>query len=211
MREYAEGAGIDFSRRQIAALADLQNKVLAANEYMNLTAITRDDEFTVKHIIDSLTLLPYIKQGASLVDIGTGAGFPGIVLGIMREDIKLTLIESTGKKVNFLRETLEFLKLSDVECVHGRAEEWARQGYRYDVCTARAVAKLDKLAGYALPILHAGGMLFAMKGKDVLEEIENAKPALKKKGGVFERVDYLKLTDDITHSVVVVKKAATSK
>jgi 16S rRNA (guanine527-N7)-methyltransferase len=191
---------------QFDALEAYQNRVLEINKHMNLTAITGDEDFAVKHIIDSLTLLPYIREGAGVIDIGTGAGFPGLVLRIMK-NIRLTLLDSLRKRVVFLRETADMLGFPETECVHARAEEWQKKHAEvYDICTARAVASLDKLAGYALPLVKKDGLFLAMKGRDVGGEIENAKPALKKFGGVIEEVKIAEIAEGLEHSVVVIRK-----
>ncbi|MCL1862886.1 MAG: 16S rRNA (guanine(527)-N(7))-methyltransferase RsmG, partial [Defluviitaleaceae bacterium] len=171
-----------ISDEQYAMLEAYKARVLEVNQYMNLTRITEETDFAVKHIIDSLTLLPFIGHGASLIDIGTGAGFPGMVLGIMRDDLKVTLLDSLRKRVNFLRQTADMLGLPDIECVHARAEDFAKTK-TFDICTARAVASLDKLAAYALPLVKKGGLFLAMKGNDIADELEKAKPAIKKYGG----------------------------
>ena len=194
--------GIEISETQFDLLAKYQQRVLEVNKHMNLTRITDEKDFAVKHIIDSLTLLPYIKANASLIDIGTGAGFPGLVLRIMRDDLKLTLLDSLRKRVNFLRETSDMLGLS-VECVHARAEDHSQI---YDICTARAVASLDKLAKFALPLLGKNGVFLAMKGTEISEEIENAKPVIKKFGGQIEKIDIVQLSEELKHSIIVIKK-----
>ncbi|MCL2216978.1 MAG: 16S rRNA (guanine(527)-N(7))-methyltransferase RsmG [Defluviitaleaceae bacterium] len=209
IREWAEQNGITLTATQLENLEAHQQRVLTVNQQMNLTAITGPADFAVKHIIDSMTLLPYIKEGASLIDIGTGAGFPGLVLCILREDLRVTLLDSRNKRVEFLRQTVEELKLSGVDCIHARAEEWARAtSTRYDICTARAVAPMDKLAKYALPLIKPGGLFLAMKGPDVSDELEKAKPALEKKGGTIEKVDTVEIADSLHRSIVVVLKNA---
>ena len=192
-------------------LSRYQQRVLEVNKYMNLTAITGDEDFAVKHFIDSFTLLPWICGGGcpSVIDIGTGAGFPGIPLKIVCPNIKLTLVDSLRKRVFFLRETLDMLGISDVECIHARAEEIAnKDGYRenYDICMARAVARLDRLVGYAMPLLKPvaagfpGGLLLAMKGPDVSEEIKSAKLNYPVETRKFE------IAEGMTHTVIAVRK-----
>jgi 16S rRNA (guanine527-N7)-methyltransferase len=202
--EWARQNGIEISERQISALSAYQARVLEINRHMNLTRIIEPQDFAVKHIIDSLTLLPYISQSASVIDIGTGAGFPGMVLKIMREDIRLTLLDSLRKRVNFLRETAEMLGVV-VECVHARAEDYAKKHpSHYDICTARAVAGMDKLAAYGLPLVKKGGTFLAMKGTEISEELQKAKPAIEKYGGRVEKIDTVKLAEGLFHSVVVI-------
>jgi len=193
---------------QRTRLEQHKKMVLETNRHMNLTAITDPAEFDVKHIADSLTILPYIPQveGIALGDVGSGAGFPGIVLAIMREDIEIMLIDSLRKRVNFLHEVVQELGLVNVKAVHARAEDLAREGVAFDICTARAVASMDKLAKWVLPIVKPGGKFLAMKGPDVGAELEKAETVLRKKGGVVESVDKVEIAEGIVHSVVVVRK-----
>ncbi|MCL2197836.1 MAG: 16S rRNA (guanine(527)-N(7))-methyltransferase RsmG [Defluviitaleaceae bacterium] len=211
MREIIEkwttANGLKVTAEQYATLEAYKARVLEVNQHMNLTRITETADFAVKHVIDSLTLLPYIGQGASVIDIGTGAGFPGMVLKIMRNDIKLTLLDSLRKRVNFLQETADILNLPDIECTHSRAEDRAKtHGSAYDICTARAVASMDKLAAYALPLVKKGGLFLAMKGNDITEELENAKPTIKKHRGKVESVKSVKIVGVLTHTIVIIRK-----
>ena len=204
--QWAEKNGIVITGEMFSKLTEFQNLVLKVNEKMNLTSITNDRDFAVKHFIDSMTLLPYIKNSASLLDIGTGAGFPGIVLKVLRNDIKLALMDSRKKRVDFLRMAVGELGLSDTDLIPERAEDWAKTGARYDVCTARAVAEMEKLADYALPLVLPGGLFLAMKGPDVRAELEKAKPAIKKAGGTVERTYTAEISDGLMRTIVVIRK-----
>jgi 16S rRNA (guanine527-N7)-methyltransferase len=209
IKNWARENGIEISPAQLNALLAYQERVLTVNKYMNLTAITDEENFAVKHFIDSLTLLPYVKTGAKLIDIGTGAGFPGMVLRIMRDDLQLTLLDSLRKRIIFLRETWNILNPNDssIEFVHARAEDFSKKNFdKFEICTARAVANLEKLAAYALPLLKEGGIFLAMKGPDITAEIKNASPAIKKYGGLVEKVDIIKIAENLNHSVVVIRK-----
>lgn len=189
------------------------NLLLEWNEKINLTAITQPDEVKIKHFEDSLTCLKsgYIKDGDSVVDVGTGAGFPGLPIKIENNNIKLTLMDSLNKRINFLKEVSSQLNL-DTECIHIRAEDAGKNSlYRqqFDVAVSRAVARLSVLAEYCLPLVKKGGYMLAMKGKDIEEELEEAKPLIKLLGGAVKEVQLHTLSDvEITHSIVVIQKVA---
>ena len=185
--------------------------LLEWNEKINLTAITEPEEIKIKHFEDSLTCLKsgYIKDGDKVVDVGTGAGFPGLPVKIENNSIKLTLMDSLNKRINFLKEVSKNLNL-DAECIHIRAEEAGKNKlYRehYDVAVSRAVARLCVLAEYCLPLVKKGGYMLAMKGKDVEAELDEAKPLIKLLGGSVREVQLHTLSDEeITHSIVVIEK-----
>jgi len=278
--------GYSLWDKQYQELARFQELVLAAP--MNLTAIKDAEGFAVKHFIDSLTLLPWVDKfaggadafasegkgvgidagaGIHCIDIGTGAGFPGVPLKIARPGMRITLLDSLLKRILFLRGAVEELGLSGVECVHGRAEDFARvagetakrqgrgklsgaggagrlhaggaddaarlhvgsvddvagaglhvggvddvagarlqRGDGFDIAIARAVARLEKLAGYALPLVRPGGVFLAMKGPDVSAEIKDADAVLSMHGAVVEGVETIEISQGMVHSVVVVRK-----
>jgi len=206
VKKWAAENGIDVSDTQLLMLEQHQSCVLETNKHMNLTTITNPRDFAVKHIIDSLTLLPYIPLGVRLADIGTGAGFPGLAIAIMREDLHVTLIDSLRKRVFFLQKTVDVLGLTNVECIHTRAEDLARGGVGYDICTARAVARMDRLAKWVLPITKEGGTFLAMKSTDVFVELSEAQLVIKKLGGVVKRVDTIEISPGLSHCIVVVEK-----
>lgn len=189
------------------------NLLLEWNEKINLTAITQPEEVKVKHFEDSLTCLKsgYIKDGDSVVDVGTGAGFPGLPIKIENNTIELTLMDSLNKRINFLKEVSSQLNL-DTQCIHIRAEEAGKNKlYRgkYDVAVSRAVARLKVLAEYCLPLVKKGGYMLAMKGKDIEEELDEAKPLIKLLGGQVREVQLHTLSDEeITHSIVVIEKTS---
>jgi len=196
--------GQSLSDTQLQQMAQYQQMVLGAP--MNLTAIKTDEDFAVKHFVDSLSLLPWLENGAKCIDIGTGAGFPGVPMKIACPGIKLTLLDSLQKRVLFLRASLEELGFSDVECVHGRVEDFAkRKGGVYDLAVARAVARLPKLAEYALPLVKPGGVFLAMKGPDVSQEIKDAKPVLDRFGACVEEVVPVEIAQGMVHTVIVVR------
>jgi len=184
------------------------------NEKVNLTSIVADEEIIVKHFLDSLTVLhalpPDISQRVKIIDIGTGAGFPGLVLKIAWENIDLVLVDSTRKKIRFLEEATERLGLNGVECIHARAEELARQkpelAGSFDYAVSRAVARLAKLAEYCLPYVRPGGEFIAMKGRNYQEELDEAQKIIKKLGA--EVLDAKEVTlpgSDIVHSIIRIR------
>jgi len=195
-----------LSELQLSQLARYQELVLTAP--MNLTAITNDEDFAIKHFIDSLTLLPWLDKleaKASCIDIGTGAGFPGVPLKIARPDINITLLDSLLKRVLFLRQALGELGICGVECIHARAEDFGKgKGRVYDLVMARAVARLSKLVGYALPLVKPGGIFLAMKGPDAYDEIKEAKPILDKLGAMVEGIDNINISQEIERVIVTI-------
>ncbi len=180
------------------------------NEKMNLTAITDDDGIAVKHFIDSLLPLKYIDiSGKSVADIGTGAGFPGLPFKLARPNISLTLIDSLNKRINFLKQVCAELKLTDVLCVHGRAEELARKEFRekYDIAVSRAVANMTALSEYCLPFVKPGGMFIALKSGGADAEIDSARPIIGSLGGnVSEVIKAALPLSDITRTIVIIEK-----
>jgi len=193
------------------ARCDLFARLLAErNQSLNLTAVTAADEVAVKHFADSLSLLPRLplQPGLRLLDVGTGAGFPGIPLLIARPDLRLTLLDSTRKKLQFIEEVLHALDLR-AETLHMRAEDAGRRlelRGSFDVAVSRAVASLSVLAEYCLPLLAPGGLFIAMKGTEVREELRAAEGALSLLGGGPARLDPVSLGVYGERTLVLVKK-----
>lgn len=180
------------------------------NKTLNLTSIIQPEDIVIKHFADSLTLLNYInpKQGASLIDVGTGAGLPGMALKIIRPDLKITLVDSTLKKLNFINNVAEAIG-SDVETVHGRAEELGKkQEYRehYDFACARAVANMTILSEYCLPFVKVGGIFAAMKSAKANEEISSAEKAIELLSGKLLSVNSFNLFDSGERCIICIKK-----
>jgi len=180
------------------------------NEKINLTAIIKPEEIILKHFIDSLTINKYIEYNKNLTDVGTGAGFPGIPIKIYRPDIKVTLVDSLNKRINFLNEVIEKLKLEDIFTVHSRIEDFGRNSkYRekFDYVTARAVANMTVLSEYLMPICKVNGKCICMKANKG-EEIENSKIAISILGGEIEAIKEFTLPDsDIKRTLIIIKKA----
>ena len=190
-------------------LLDFAERLLEKNKVMNLTAITEPEAVATLHLLDCAALLKkFDLRGKHVVDVGTGAGFPGMVLRILEEDFDLTLLDSLGKRIAWLDETCGEMGLARVECVHARAEEFAAERREsYDFATSRAVADLPLLCELALPLVRVGGQFLAMKSVDSDEEIARARGAIGQLGGkVAEVFDYTIPETEIRHRVVVIEK-----
>ncbi|WMI81138.1 16S rRNA (guanine(527)-N(7))-methyltransferase RsmG [Anaerotignum sp. MB30-C6] len=188
--------------------------LLEWNEKMNLTAITEEREVILKHFVDCLSLVPYLKVSEStrMIDVGTGAGFPGLPVKIVCPQVSMTLLDSLQKRIGFLEESINAMGLSYVECVHSRAEDGGQNPlYReqFDYCVSRAVANLAVLSEYCLPFVKVGGTLAALKGPDALAELTQAEGALKKLGGkVTEVISVTIPFTDLSHKLVFIEKIA---
>ena len=192
-------------------LAVFGELLLQKNRVMNLTAITEPRDVAVLHLLDSLSLLGAADfSGKSLIDVGTGAGFPGLPIAIACPDCQVTLLDSLGKRVDFLKEVCDALSLSNVTCVHARAEEYAaNHREQFDLAASRAVAELRTLSELCLPYVKAGGLFLAMKSVDSAAELAAAEKALRLLGGQTESViDYPLPTADITHRLIAVRKVS---
>lgn len=200
---------INVYDENIKKLYEYMTILLDWNEKINLTAITNVDEIIEKHFIDSLTILRYIKDSDKVIDVGTGAGFPGIPLAI-NSNANLTLLDSLNKRINFLEEVKNTLGLSNVQNIHGRAEEVARQkNHRemYDVAVSRAVAPMNILVEYLLPFVKVGGICICMKGPNASEEISNANNAINLLGGKYIDQINIKLKNgEIDRNLIIIKK-----
>lgn len=208
---------LELTPAQVAAFQTYADELRAWNEQFNLTAITDPQAIQVKHFLDSLTLLrvlPAAGARLNMIDVGTGAGFPGLPLKLVWPALQLTLVEATGKKAKFCRHIVDTLKLSGVTIVHTRAEEIGRDRQhreRYDWAVARAVAEMPVLAEYLLPLLKRGGYMAAQKGKDAPAETYAATPAIQKLGGELDRISEVELPGiaEPRYLVVLKKVAAT--
>lgn len=200
---------LSVSDAQIAQLEDFTARMLETNKVMNLTRITDPKEIAEKHLLDCASLLQAADfSKKSVVDVGCGAGFPGMPLHILCPSCKLTLLDSLGKRIRFLQGCIDEMNLSDIEAVHARAEEFAaKHREQYDFAVSRAVAQLNVLAELSLPLVKQGGAFIAMKSKDTDEELERAKKAIRLLGGEIEKIiDYTIPHTEITHRLVVIRK-----
>ncbi len=209
------GASLDVTKEQYEKFDRYADLLVEWNEKINLTAITDSEGIAIKHFLDSVLPLSMfdLKDSASIIDVGTGAGFPGIPMKIMRPDIKLTLMDSLQKRVNFLSEVCREIGI-DADCTHERAEDSGKSDKRekFDYATARAVARLSVLCEYCLPFVKVGGAFVALKGADCEEEIKSAYTAIKTLGGKTENVvEYTLPTGDKRTLVVIRKIAPTPK
>jgi len=216
----ADDLGIVLSDRQVAAFETCYRELVEWNQRSNLTAITDWQGVLVRHFLDSLSCLCALPRGelttagARVIDVGTGAGFPGLPLKIVCRDMRLTLLEATGKKVTFLKHMVEVLGLRDVQVVRGRAEEAGREAVhreQYDWALARAVAEMPTLMEYLLPLVRVGGAVLAQKGEDAAGEVQGADASLVTLGGRVRRLVPVELRGlaETRYLVVVDKVAAT--
>jgi 16S rRNA (guanine527-N7)-methyltransferase len=232
LRQGAKMLGLQLSDQHLERFQTLYDELTSWNERFNLTAITGYQEVQLRHFVDSLSCLlafpgaepaeaipdtvPVQRDGRALrcIDVGTGAGFPGLPLKIMLPDLRLTLVESVGKKVTFLQHMVRRLGLSDVEVIQGRAEEIAHLAAHremYDVAVARAVAQLNVLSEYCLPLCRPGGRFIAPKGEDAAQEAAEAESAIELLGGRLVAIKEVRLPGLLSdHHLVVIDKIAKS-
>ena len=210
MQEKSKILGFDFSVEQISKFYKYMNMLIEWNEKINLTAIIEPNEIILKHFIDSLTIYKDIPNKSSVVDVGTGAGFPGIPLEIFIPEIDVTLLDSLNKRINFLNEVIEQLELKNIVAVHGRTEDLGKdKKYRekFDISTSRAVANLSTLSEYLIPLVKGNGKIICMKASEAEEEIEQAKKAINVLGGTIKNVETFDLPQsDIGRTIITIEK-----
>lgn len=210
--EGAKVLNVELTDKQADQLMRYKELLVEWNEKMNLTAITEDMEVITKHFLDCLTVQSSIDlaQVKSLVDVGTGAGFPGLVLKIAFPNVHITLIDSLNKRLKFLQHVIDELGLTGIECVHGRAEDLGKnKAYReqFEVCASRAVANLAVLSEYTLPFVKTGGYLIALKGQKLDEELAEGEKAITILGGTIDKlVDVAVPYTDLNHRIAKIKK-----
>lgn len=201
---------IPLNENQIEQLCKYAELLVSWNEKINLTAITDDEGIATKHFLDSLTALQTGCVKGKVIDVGTGAGFPGLVLKIAKPEIELTLLDSLNKRINFLNSACEELNIDGVECVHARAEDGGRgRQYRsgFDTVVSRAVANLTVLSEWCLPFLKQGGYFLALKGPLADEELRDARRAITVLGGKVEDVFEAEIPfTDLKHKIIIIKK-----
>ena len=205
---------IVLTENQLAQLKQYYELLIEWNEKMNLTALTAPEDVALKHFADSLLLLRYcdIEKEARVIDVGTGAGFPGMAIKIARPDIQLTLLDSLQKRLGFLDEVCNELGFDDVELIHSRAEDGSRTELRdsFDIAVSRAVASLNTLCEYDMPYVKVGGRFIAMKGKEAQEEMSAAENAIHTLGGeLLQKHDFI-LGEAGERSIIEIKKIAAT-
>lgn len=210
LEKYLNAISIKLEEKQIKQFYDYMNLLIEWNKKINLTSIIEPKEIILKHFVDSLTISKYINEKSTLIDVGTGAGFPGIPLKILRNNIKITLVDSLNKRIRFLDEVIEKLNLDNIKTVHGRAEEIGRnKEYRekFDYATSRAVANTATLSEYLIPLVKINGKCIYMKGPDTNEELKNGKKAISVLGGNSVNKEEFELPySDIKRTIIIIEK-----
>lgn len=214
MEQELEEYSVHLSERQMDQFYGYYQLLLQWNKVMNLTAITELEEVVTKHFVDSLALVKVMDRqgfdGIRVLDLGTGAGFPGVPLKIAFPNMSMVLLDSLNKRIKFLNEVVEKLGILDISCIHGRAEDYGRDSnYRegFDLCVSRAVANLSTLSEYCVPFVKIGGYFVPYKSGNVQEEIGQAKGALKLLGGKVEAVEEFMLPgSDMGRTLIKIKK-----
>ena len=209
MNELLSEINIEINENKIDMFYLYMQELLEWNKKINLTAIEDENEIILKHFIDSLTVQKYIKNAQNIIDIGTGAGFPGIPLAIVNEKSNIVLLDSLNKRINFLNNVIQKLELSNVKAIHGRAEDLAKivqHREKYDIVISRAVAPFNVLLEYMLPFNKVNSYTIAMKGSNI-EEVDIYNNALKKLGWKIEKIEKINLHNtDIKRNIIIVRK-----
>lgn len=209
LKEKMNKININLEEKQLQNFRKYKELLLEWNEKINLTSITDEDEIILKHFVDSAIIKKFVEENEKIADIGTGAGFPGIPLKIINESQEICLIDSLNKRIKFLDEIIASLELKNISAIHSRAEEIGHnKAYRaqFDVVTSRAVAKLNVLLEYMMPLVKVGGRCVCLKGPNIKEELDEAKKCIEILGGELEEVEEITLPEsDIKRTIVIVK------
>ena len=208
--ELSNKIGVKINEKEVQKFYDYMNLLLEWNEKINLTAITEMNDVILKHFVDSMTILKYVEDNKKVVDVGTGAGFPGIPIAIMNDNVDITLLDSLNKRLLFLKEVIDKLNLKNVNTVHGRAEDFGQDKStreKYDIAVSRAVANMSTLSEYLIPTVKTGGICICMKGAEIEQELEDAKKAIKEFGGKIERIEKFVLPNsDMERNIIIIRK-----
>lgn len=214
LKEKVEKLGIELNDYQVKQFYNYMKLLIEWNKKINLTAIIDPEDIILKHFIDSLTIAKYINEKDKIADIGTGAGFPGIPIKILNPENEMLLVDSLNKRIKFLEMVIQEDKLKNIKVLHGRAEEIGHnKAYRgnFDVVTSRAVAKLNILLEYMLPLLKLGGKCICLKGPNIEEELEEARNAIKILGGQIDKIEQMELPySDNRRNIIIIKAVKQS-
>lgn len=212
LNKASNNEGLEYNEKKHGQFMRYKELIKEWNEKVNLTAIKEDEEIVKKHFIDSMKVFKFdkLKDAKSVIDIGTGGGFPGIPMKIMKPEINIVLLDSLNKRIKFLNEVIKELNLEGIKAIHGRAEDFAQEvQYRgkFDVAVSRAVANLTVLSEFCIPYVKVGGYFVAMKGPAVEEEIKQSKNAIRMLGGRVEHIEKVQIEDsDLNHNLVIISK-----
>lgn len=199
---------IEYNEEQLKQMQTFYEYVIEENKKFNLTAITEKNDFAIKHLLDCVLPAHLLPLGASVIDIGAGAGFPSIPLKIIRPDLKITMLDSLNKRVNFLNNAVALLGLKEISAIHSRAEDYALKNREvFDIAIARAVAGLNTLSEYCLPFVKVGGVFVALKGSNYETEMEESKKAITILGGQLKDVQKVYIEEiESQRANLVIKK-----
>lgn len=205
--EKCKNFSLDVSKETLSKFESLYEMLIEENKKYNLTAITEKDKVYLLHFLDSLSASPFIPENSSLCDVGSGGGFPAIPLKLLRDDLSVTMTDSVTKKVNWLNTVCSHFSLQNCRAIHTRIEDFSRSTAResFDVVTARAVAKLNTLCEYCLPLVKIGGIFIAYKSFSE-EELKEASNAIKILGGKLKSVENVSISDDYTRTLIIIEK-----
>lgn len=208
MERKAKKLKMNITREQANKFYTYMNLLIEWNKKINLTTIVESEDIINKHFIDSMTIIPYLDKQDTIVDIGTGAGFPGIPVAIMRKENMITLVDSLNKRISFLNEVKGLENIENIKNVHSRAEDFAKDNReKFDIATSRAVASLPILLEYLLPLVKVGGKCICMKGAEVEEELKLGQKAIEVLGGKIEKIDNFTLPEtNISRNIIIIKK-----
>ena len=204
---------LEVTSSQAKKFYDYTNLLLDWNKKINLTSITEIEDIIVKHFADSLSICKFLEKNSSIIDVGTGAGFPGLPLAILREDLKITLIDSLNKRTLFLEEVKKKLELKNLNVIHSRAEDLGKNlefREKYDIAVSRAVASLNILLEYLIPFVKENGKAICMKGPNIDEEIKNAESALKELDSKIDIIENIKINEMERNIIIINKESKTS-
>lgn len=201
---------IKIDENQLKKFELFKFELIEWNKKINLTRITEENDIYIKHFFDSLQIAKYVNEKTKIIDVGTGAGFPGIPLKIYYPNIEITLLDSVNKKIIYLEDIIKKLELKNIELIHGRVEDIGQENqYReqFDVVVSRAVANMTTLSEYLIPLAKNGGKIICMKGSNVKDELEQARKAINLLGGEIEKIEEYNLPNtDIKYNLIIIRK-----